>query len=105
MTDTIDTTLLDRRRDNDAYARFVDVQFALRMWRRTLIAEMANADFAPDSENTEIILDLLHGEIAECGLLMNATTAAAERMFERRISKGHGQGVLMHDANKEKENG
>ena len=46
----ISTKLLDRRRDNDAYARFVDVQFALRMWRRTLIAEMAAAEDIPDNE-------------------------------------------------------
>ena len=35
MTDNVSTALFDRRRDNDAHARFVDVQFALRMWRRT----------------------------------------------------------------------
>ncbi len=54
------------------------------MWRRTLIAEMANADFAPDSEKTETLLDLLHGEMEECGTLMNAVNAAAERIRERR---------------------
>jgi hypothetical protein len=102
MSDNVDTSLLDRRRDNDAYSRFIDVQAALRMWRRTLIAEMASAPSIPDDENTEIILDLLHGEIAECGLLMNATTEAAERMLQRRISKGHGQTILMHDPEKEK---
>jgi hypothetical protein len=105
MADKISTALLDRRRDNDAYARFVDVQAALRMWRRTLISEMASSDFAPDAENIEIILDLLHGELMENGLLINATTAAAERMLQRRVSKGHGQGILMHDAEKEKDNG
>jgi hypothetical protein len=104
MNDNVDTSLLDRRRDNDAYSRFVDVQLALRLWRRTLISEMGSAPSIPDDENTEIILDLLHGE-AECGLLMNATTQAAERMLQRRVSKGHGQTILMHDAEKEKDNG
>jgi hypothetical protein len=80
----LNTELLDRRRDNDACTRFVDVEAALRMWRRTLIAEMANADFAPDSEKTETLLDLLHGEMEECGTLMNAVNAAAERIRERR---------------------
>lgn len=102
MTDNISTALLDRRRDNDAHSRFVEVQAALRMWRRTLINEMANAPYIPDNENTETILDLLHGELAECGLLMNATTEAATRMLERRLSKGHGEGILMYDKEKDK---
>jgi hypothetical protein len=105
MANNVDTSLLDRRRDDDAFARFQDVQFTLRLWRRALIAEMANAPSIPDTENTEIVLDLLHGELTEAGLLMNAVTAAAERMLQRRVSKGHGQGILMHDPEKEKDNG
>jgi hypothetical protein len=103
MSENVDTSLLDRRRDNDAHARFVEVEAALRLWRRTLISEMASAPSIPDDENTEVILDLLHGEMAEAGLLMNATNEAAERMLQRRVSKGRGQGILMYD--KEKDNG
>jgi len=102
MMTNISTALLDRRRDDAAYRRMIDVQLALRMWRRTLINEMANAPSIPDDENTEIVLDLLHGELAECGLLMNATTEAAKRILERRVSKGRGEGILMHDREKDK---
>jgi hypothetical protein len=72
MTDNISTALLDRRRDDDAYHRMIDVQAALRLWRRTLIMEMGSVDFIPDSKNQEPLLDLLHGEMDECGRLMNA---------------------------------
>jgi hypothetical protein len=95
MADNISTALLDRRRDEDAYDRLLDVQFALRMWRRTLITEMASAPSIPDNENTETMLDLLHGEMSECALLINATTEAAKRILERRIEKGHGEGILV----------
>jgi len=88
MAGNLDTTLLDRRRDNDARSRFVDVQSALRMWRRELIADMAAAPFIPDDEKTETLLDLLHGELEECGHLMTFTSEAATRMLERRT--GHG---------------
>jgi hypothetical protein len=84
MADNISTALLDRRRDDDAYSRLFDMQFALRMWRRTLINEMANAPFAPDDTNTESILDLLHSELQECGLLINAVKDATTRILERR---------------------
>jgi hypothetical protein len=100
MADNISTVLLDRKRDNDAYSRFVDVQAALRLWRRTLIAEMASAPFIPDDENTELLLDLLHGEMQECGGLINATTEAATRMLQRRVSKGHGEGILLGGGDK-----
>jgi hypothetical protein len=84
MTGNVSTELLDRRRDNDACSRFVEVEVALRLWRRTLIAEMANAPYAPDSEKAETNLDLLHGELEECGHLMNLTNEAAMRIRERR---------------------
>ena len=84
----ISTALLDRRRDHDAYSRLLDVQAALRMWRRTLVTEMGAS--IPDDENTETVLDLLHGEMQECGLLINAVTAAAKKEFlERRVNKGY----------------
>lgn len=86
MSDNISTALLDRRRDNDAYSRLTDVQFALRMWRRTLIHEMSAAPGIPDDKNTEAVLDLLHGELQECGLLLNAVNEAATRILERRAS-------------------
>jgi hypothetical protein len=91
MAGNLDTTLLDLRRDNDARSRFVDVQFALRMWRRSLIIEMADAPSIPDTEKTETLLDLLHGEIEECGHLMNLTSEAATRMLERRMQKGNAE--------------
>ncbi len=87
MSTNVSTALLDRRRDNDARSRFVEVEAALRLWRRALITEMASAPFIPDDENTEIILDLLHGELDECGRLMNATSEAAERMLKRRVGE------------------
>jgi hypothetical protein len=95
MADNVSTALLDRRRDDDAYSRLIDVQSALRMWRRALINEMASAPAIPDDENTETILDLLHGEMQECGLLINAASEAAARILERRGKKGHGEGVLV----------
>jgi hypothetical protein len=95
MSDNVSTALLDRRRDNDAYSRLVDVQAALRMWRRTLINEMGSAEFVPDNENTETILDLLHGEMEECGHLINAVSKAAKRILERRVEAGYREGVLV----------
>ena len=94
----ISTALLDRRRDNDAYSRLTDVQAALRLWRRTLISEMAAAPHIPDDEKTEIILDLLHGELQECGGLINEVTFAAERILARRVKAGHGMGILMFES-------
>jgi hypothetical protein len=91
MAGNLVTTLLDRRRDNDARERFVDVQASLRLWRRALIAEMSDAPFIPDDEKTETLLDLLHGELDECGRLMNATAEAANRMIERRTGKADGE--------------
>jgi hypothetical protein len=95
MSENISMALLDRRRDDDAYRRMIDVQAALRLWRRALIAEMASAPSVPDNENTEIILDLLHGELAEAGGLMNDMSEAADRILARRVSKGHGEGILL----------
>lgn len=98
MSDNVSTTLLDRRRDNDAYARLVDVQAALRLWRRALVTEMGAS--ISDDENTETVLNLLHGEMQECGLLINAVTAAAKRILERRANKGYGEDmlpILVHD--------
>src|ERR1019366_5090029 len=95
MAEKISTALLDRRRDNDAHSRFVEVEAALRLWRRTLIAEMASAPSIPDDENTEVILDLLHGELEECAVLMNAVNAAAERILDRRVEAERGEGPLI----------
>jgi hypothetical protein len=95
MSAEISTALLDRRRDDDAYSRLIEVQAALRLWRRQLITEMAGAVDIPDSENTETILDLLHGEFQEAGLLINDVTAAATRILERRVAKGKGEGSLL----------
>ena len=94
----ISTALLDRRRDNDAYSRITDVQLALRLWRRALIAEMAAAEGALDNEKTETILDLLHGELQECGGLINEVSFAAKRILQRRVEAGHGEGILMFES-------
>ncbi len=98
MADNVSTALLDRRRDNDAYARLTDVQAALRLWRRALINEMANAPSAPDNEKTELTIDLLHGELQECGGLINEVSFAAERILARRVKAGHGMGILMFES-------
>jgi hypothetical protein len=94
MADNVSTALLDRRRDDDAYRRMIDVQMALHLWRRTLINEMACIDDIPDSKKQEPLLDLLHGELEECGHLMNALTAAAERILDRRVKAERGEGPL-----------
>ena len=98
MADNVNTELLDRRRDNDAYSRLTDVQAALRLWRRTLISEMAAAPYIPDDEKTELVLDLLHGELTECAGLTNEVTFAAERILARRVKAGHGMGILMFES-------
>lgn len=98
MTDNVDTSLLDRRRDNDAYSRMTDVQAALRLWRRTLISEMAAAEGALDNEKTETTLDLLHGELQECGGLINEVSFAAERILQRRVKAEQGMGILMFES-------
>jgi hypothetical protein len=100
MADNISTVLLDRRRDHDAHKRFIEVEVALRLWRRALIAEMSGAEFAPDSENTETLLDLYHGELEECGHLMTATVQAAERMMERRGYKRKDEDTFVFDEGK-----
>jgi hypothetical protein len=90
----ISTALLDRRRDDDAHRRMTDVQLALRLWRRTLVMQMASVDDIPDSENQEVLLDLLHGEMEECGKLMNAMSAAADRIFDRCAKMARGEAPL-----------
>jgi hypothetical protein len=95
MSDNVSTVLLDRRRDDDAYHRMIAVQAALRLWRRTIVSEMASVDDIPDSKKQEPLLDLLHGEMEECGVLINAMTAAATRILDRRIKAERGEGPLI----------
>jgi hypothetical protein len=68
---------------------------SIRLWRRTLISEMASVDVIPDSKKQEPLLDLLSGELEECFQLMNATAAAAERILKRRVKAENDEGPLI----------
>ena len=91
--DNVSSALLEWRRDDRVEARLHDVAAALRLWRRSLIAEMVAAEDIPDTHNTETLLDLLHGELQECAGLMNATHKASERIRDRRTAEHMREGL------------
>ena len=76
----VSTKLLEKRQYDDAYQRMVRVQEAMHLWRLSLVSEMAALDAHNDGD-----MDLLHGELQECGLLINAVHEASVRGLGRLV--------------------
>ncbi len=81
----VSNKLLERRRDNDAWARMDRVSMAVRLWRRELITELATA-------NDEKEIDLLHWEMMQCGKLFWRMERAWESIVQDHIKKNAQKG-------------
>jgi hypothetical protein len=80
MDTNISTKLLKHRRENEAWERMGRVMASMRMWRRTLINELAAAD-------DEVVIDVLHWEIMKSGKLIRRMTRAMQEVMEQHVAR------------------
>jgi hypothetical protein len=76
----VSTKLMKHRRENEAFDRMGRVMASMRMWRRTLITELAAAE-------DEVVIDLLHWEIMKSGKLIRRMTWAMEEVMKQHVER------------------